>query len=209
MKKFNISVFIIILILLFTACSNQNNDVSIKQMHSGGEIPLFGLYSENEYRAYMDNKTIPEHFIRYENLVYLGDFEEVVFLEHAEALKYQSYMYGFVNGKNDISLYVYHSEDRESFKDDLKIITFQPNEDLRTLPSQESGVYIEQNVIYNYIKGELFSITWVSSGITYVMYTEPNLSNYKSGNDFINALLIKDEIAYAMEIFDQHISSSK
>ena len=208
MKKVNFLLFIIITILIFSSCNQANEPSRPSVEHSGGEIPLFGLYSEDEYNAYMADATLPEHFISYEQLSHLGLFESIVFLEDARSLKFESYLYQFVSGKEEINLYVYHSIEKfESYAKGQSVS--QTNTDLRTLPSNESGVYIEQNVIYNYIKGELFSVTWVRSGITYVMYTEPNLSNYKSGNDFINALLIKDEIASAMEIFDQHISSSK
>ena len=208
MKKLNIIAFIIMTILIFSSCNQANEPSRPSVEHSGGEIPLFGLYSEDEYNAYMADATLPEHFISYEQLSHLGLFESIVFLEDARSLKFESYLYQFGSGKEEINLYVYHSIEKFSSYAEGQSVS-QPNTDLRTLPSNESGVYIEQNVIYNYIKGELHTITWLSSGITYVMYATPSLSIYKSGNTFIKSLLIKDEIAYALDIFDQHISSTK
>ena len=82
MKKLNIIAFIIMTILIFSSC-NQANEPSQPIKPSGGEIPMVGLYSEDEYNAYMADATLPEHFISYEQLSHLGSFRSLVFLEHA------------------------------------------------------------------------------------------------------------------------------
>lgn len=226
MKKFNVLIFVILTVLIFSSCgqkgesqTNLNNDLynqSSSELSNDIDVSpsvedaVFGLYSEDEYGKYVTDMKLPDWFVSYDELSHIGAFDSVVFLENAGELKYSSYMYTLIGPNEKIYLYVYHSGAEQSLSmNNQPVISTQSNVNLRSLPDTTSGVYVENDVKYTYISGKLHTVEWIASDVTYLMYTSDGLANYHSGNSFIDSILNKNDIASAISYFDQQVNTSK
>ncbi len=226
MKKLNILIFIILTVFIFSSCGQKeeaptdlnkdvNNQSSVESSNDPDVSPsveheVFGLYSEDEYEKYVVDTTLPDSFVSYDELSHIGAFDSVVFLENANELKYNSYMYTLIGTNEKIYIYVYHSGVNESIStNDQSVIMTHSNTDLRSLSDTTSGIYIEGDAKYTYVLGNLHTIEWTTSNVTYVMYTSDGLSKYNSGNYFINSMLNKEKVASAISYFDGQLKTSK
>lgn len=226
MKKLNILIFIILTIFIFSSCgqkeepqtdlNNTVNNQSLAEPSNDTDVSpsvedaVIGLYSEDEYEKYVADTTLPDSFVSYDELSHIGAFDSVVFLENANELKYNSYMYTLIGSNEKIYIYVYHSGAKETIStNDQPVITTHSNTDLRSLSDTTSGIYIEGDAKYTYVLGNLHTIEWTTSNVTYVMYTSDGLSKYNSGNYFINSMLNKEEVASAISYFDEQLKTLK
>lgn len=226
MKKLNIMIFIIITVLIFSSCGQKdeaqtdlNNTINNQYLSESSndidvspsvEDAVIGLYSEDEYEKYIADAKLPDSFILYDELSHIGAFDSVVFLENANELKYNSYMYTLIGSNEKIYIYVYHSGAQETIStNNQPVIMTNGNTDLRSLSDTTSGVYIEGDAKYTYVLGNLHTIEWTTSDVTYVMYTSDGLSKYNSGNYFINSMLNKEEVASAISYFDEQLRTTK
>lgn len=226
MKKLNILIFITLTFFIFSSCGQKeepqtdlNNAVNNQSLAESSnntdaspsvEDAVFGLYSKGEYDKYVADTTLPVSFVSYDELSHIGAFDSVVFLENANELKYNSYMYTLIGSNEKIYIYIYHSGAKETISTNYQpVITTHSNTDLRYLSDTTSGIYIEGDAKYTYVLGNLHTIEWTTSNVTYVMYTSDGLSKYNSGNCFINSMLNKEEVASAISYFDEQLKTSK
>ena len=184
------------------------------------DIPTLNIESLREYRKFASENALPDHFITCEQLSCFGDFEHLVFLEGTAdpaALKYERYDYSFSNSPRDsrdqyVSLTLYYYTDGKYAKrkgdanvDPEKIISSVPDGNMRSIPNEQSGVYITDGVEYRYVKGRLLSIEWSDDNYVYILNTSSHLDTVTDKNELVNKFLTYGKTAQAIEDFYQSV----
>ena len=184
------------------------------------DIPTRNIESIHEYRKFVSENDPPDHFIPYEQLSCFGDFEHVVFLEATADpayLKYERYVYAFSNApleSRDQYVYLtmyYHTDSKYASKkgnadvDPAKIISSVPGGSMRSIPNEQSGVYITDGVEYCYVQGRLLSIEWSDDNYVYVLGTSSVLDTVTDKNELVNKFLTHGKTAEALEDFYQSL----
>ena len=142
----------------------QDNDNSIS-----GDEPLLGFYNISSYTKFVSKTDLPEDFVHYDDIKALGEFKEVVFLCDAENGDFSHYMYSLVDkNAGEFTLYVdkkpfYESEHTKN------VITEVDKSDMRSLDTEISGTYQQDNLRYVFISGKLISIEWKSGDWYYTI----------------------------------------
>ena len=182
------------------------------------DAPTLTIQSIHEYRKFVSENDPPDHFIPYEQLSCFGDFEHLVFLESTNDpahLKYERYVYAFSNApleSRDQYVYLtmyYHTDSKYASKkgnadvDPAKIISSVPGGSMRSIPNEQSGVYITDGVEYRYVKGRLLSIEWSDADYVYVLTGASLLDTVTDKNELVNQFLTHGKTAEALERFYQ------
>lgn len=156
--------------------TGEQQDEIIKPQE--GEHPLLTFESENEYAEFLDLNEMPDDFVTYDKIKTIGTFECLVFLSDAYAEDYSSYMYSLVDSEGfGITLYVDHSEGVLS---NLDSVSNLHGTDMRMLSDTRSGVFTSDGLKYQYVSGELLSISWETLNVNYTLCASgaPMLSTY-------------------------------
>ena len=180
------------------------------------DAPTLTIQSIHEYKKFVSENDLPDHFITYEQLSCFGDFEHLVFLEATNDpahLKYERYDYTFSNSlfesrdeRISLTLY-YHTDSKYAQRkgdanvDPGEIIPSFPGTDMRTIPDEQSGVYITDGVEYHYTKGRLRSIEWSDDDYVYVLTGTSLLDTITDKNELVNSFLTAGKTAEALEAF--------
>lgn len=170
-----------------------------------GERPLLTFESENEYAEFLDLNEMPNNFVTYDEIKTIGIFECLVFLSDAYAEDYSSYMYSLVDSEGfGITLYVDHNQGVLSNSDSVSNLH---GTNMRMLSDTRSGVFISEGLKYQYISGELFSISWKTQNINYTLcaFGEAMLSKYPiSESTFVGKMLNSNTSTQAFDtVFDK------
>ena len=164
------------------------------------EIPLLTLESMDMYTEFLNSNEMPDDFVLYDEISDVGDFEILIFLCNAYSHDYSSYLYGLVDSEGfEISLYVEHNTDEFSLETDSIIQVNKTNMSLLTDTSD--GDYIHDNIKYTYVSGELFSISWKTQNITYILCNggSPMFSDYPpTTSTFVGKMLNLDTATQAL-----------
>ena len=164
------------------------------------EIPLLTLESMDMYTEFLNSNEMPDDFVLYDEISDVGDFEILIFLCNAYSHDYSSYLYGLVDSEGfEISLYVEHNTDEFSLETDSIIQVNKTNMSLLTDTSD--GDYIHDNIKYTYVSGELFSISWKTQNITYILCKGgyPMFSDYPpTTSTFVGKMLNLDTATQAL-----------
>lgn len=142
----------------------QDNDNSIS-----GDEPLLGFYDISSYEKFIVQTDLPEDFVRYDNIKALGEFKGIVFLCDTEDGDFSYYMYSLIDkNAGEFTLYVdkkpfYESEHTKN------VITEVDKSDMRSLDTEISGTYQQDNLRYVFISGKLISIEWKSGDWYYTI----------------------------------------
>ncbi len=182
------------------------------------DAPTLTIQSIHEYKKFVSENDPPDHFIPYEQLSCLGNFEHVVFLEATADpayLKYERYDYTFSSSPLEsrdehvsLTLY-YHTDSKYASKkgtadvDPAKIISSVPDGSMRSIPNEQSGVYITDGVEYRYVQGRLLSIEWSDADYVYVLSGASLLDTVTDKNELVNQFLTHGKTAEALERFYQ------
>ena len=203
--------FLALCLCVLCACGSANDNSSApvdlnNEYTPGGEIPYFGLYSEEEYEDYLCN--LPLEFVFYDQISYIGDFISVVFLEDARDLHYNSYLYSLKSGNTDLMLYVSPHSDAVIIND---ILSQQTSIDLHYYPSKESGSYYDNDIEYKYKDGVLFSIGWSIGDLDFVLCTSSTswLGLYTPTNETMANLFNKENNIEALHFIKEKIRNTE
>lgn len=190
--------------MIICACGSHATISDSSQSHSpetgnhivmpeGGERPLLTLESIKEYQELINSGKLPSTFVQHEKISQIGDFKSLVFLSDALAGEYSSYMYNLVDASDyELALYVKHNATNQLTTSSITNVT---PENLRLLSEKSSGAYIRDELVYQYVSGELLSITWVNEEITYTMSGTSMLSDYPSTNSTFAGKLLNTDTA--------------
>lgn len=170
-----------------------------------GERPILTFESENEYKKFLNLAELPADFVSYDEIVAIGAFKGVVFLSDAYANDYSSYMYSLVDFEGfEITLYVDHSEEALSTANSVSKVN---KANMRLLSDTSSGVYVSGNIKYQYVSGELLSISWENQNINYTLCASgaPMLSDYPPAEStFVGKLFDTDTALKTLNtVFDE------
>ncbi len=181
-----------------------NNYGNINNGDALGDIPMLSIFSLDEYNYFLEVCELPDHFITYRDLRQIGDFKGFVVLENQATIKYKSYMYSFLDGDYDITLYVKHNDNELDTIQTEKNILNSSGIDMRRNIS--TGSYFNGDMEYYYIQGNLNSIEWKSNNIRLTFCSEPDLHAYQGDNPIINKLLNKNEASEIKGAFDTYLT---
>lgn len=172
--------------------SEQQNEI-IKSQE--GERPLLTFESQNEYTKFLNLNKMPDDFVSYNKINNIGTFKSLVFTSDAYNNDYSSYMYTLIDSIGfEITLYVDHNEGVLSKLDSISNLN---GKDMRLLSDTRSGVYISNGLKYQYVSGQLLSISWEFQDINYSLCSsEPSLlSNYPLTESTFVGKMINNETA--------------
>ena len=166
---------------------DHQNEIVIPQE---GERPLLTFEAKNEYTEFLSINEMPNDFVSYNEIDAIGTFKGLVFLSNAYAKDYTSYMYSLVDSEGfEITLYIDHSDD-VLLKSDS--VSSPDGTNMRLLSNADSGIYTSNGLKYQYISGELLSISWETLNINYTLCASgtPMLSNYPlTDSTFVGKML--------------------
>lgn len=158
-----------------------------------GERPLLTFESENEYIEFLGLNVMSDDFVSYDEIDDIGTFKGLVFLSDAYAKDYKSYMYSLVDSEGfEITLYVDHSD---GILPNLDSVSNLNGKNMRLLSNTSSGIYTSNGLNYQYVSGELLSISWETLNINYTLCASGNhmLSNYPlTQSTFVGKMLNSD-----------------
>ena len=219
MKKFMAVITAALCIALFVGCGsgtkitteNPKNTKNEQKTEDGTSALRFSptFESLSTYNEYVDEQTsagnVPEYFLGYEKLRFLGDFESVVLLPG-----FDQYLCTFNSRGTEFDMYVYHelSDYMKENPMDLSSNVFpeeiqpQNTKDMRAFGEGESvsnrHCYVFQNIRYTFFGGKLESISWYANG-TYCSLSAENYSSYPLiSNTFQSKLLNLDTAVQAI-----------
>ena len=212
MKKFFImSLCFLCVCVVFVSCTQTSSTTDTAQENnpihspSGGDHYTLDFIDLAEYRAYMKQANLPENFIHYDDIAYIGEFclfscihPDVVGEENWLKTGDEScgYYYSLSNGN-----YILHIDPAKSSalsNDKLISESVLPN-DLRSLNSTATGTVLIGSVQYEYLYGKLLGIKWVCDDIVFTLAISDN--TLEAPSDFIQNLFNKNTAASQIESF--------
>ena len=147
--------------------TNTNNLPKETVNPQDGERPLLTFETENEYMKFLNLVEMPANFVSYDEIVAIGAFNGLVFLSDAYTNDYSSYMYSLVDSEDfEITLYVDHNDAKESTETSVSKVT---STNMRLLSDTSDGVYVFDDIKYQYVSGKLLSISWKTQNINYTL----------------------------------------
>ena len=141
------------------------------------DIQLVTFVSLDEFEKFLIEKKINQNFINYGKISDMGEFVSFVFISDALS---EDYSRGFYTLKNadglEFGLYV-EPVDRTNISSLKQIFSVQSSTDMRTLGTEESGVYSLDGIEYIYVSGVLSSIIWESDDVMFTVLLDSNITN--------------------------------
>ena len=218
MKKILLLTLLFCLILSLCSCeikfgvnSNKMNNEDITSNKStvlpNGERPLMTVETIKQYNKMLDSKILPQDFVKYEDLKALGEFKAFVFLSDAGNNDYSSYLYSLADSSGaELSIYVDHNKENNTSATLQKIENIKTN-NMRQIPDEISGRYIEGGLVYKYVSGKLLSISWTNEGITYTLCGSVMLVDYPIiDSTFVGKMLNVDS---ALKTFNEFFKADE
>lgn len=132
----------------------------------------FGCYNGlADYERFMEKYTMPDGFVRYEDVSEFGDINALYFTSDGYEGDYSRYVYCLVDKHGrEMGLCIFQNkDDYEPF-----IVGELTNEDInptdmRQLKEMKNGIYEIDGMKYQYSDGELYGISWTAAGIGYLL----------------------------------------
>ncbi len=158
------------------------------------DIKQLYFYSYTEYEKFIKMDVLPDSFVEYKDISVLGEFDGMVFLSDAVYKQdFSEYMYNLaVDEEYSFALYVYEKGNDYIPSSPPQSVSKVNISDLRTIDTdQKRAEYTDGDYKYFYIDGKLQSITWINSGMEFVLSSSKlQLSQYTlKENDAISSLL--------------------
>lgn len=157
--------------------------------------PSQAFYDYDEYLNWLDSADyLPETFIPYETLSFIGAFDGVVCLSNT------NFMYNFIDA-NGVELYLYVYLNVDSGQSDSSvaspILTAIDQIDMRFYPNEASGAMSVGDLEYYYIKGKLSSIKWRTDTTQFILCGVKSFGDYPAKFEhetFVSKMLTKSKI---------------
>lgn len=160
-----------------SSASNESTSSETVSGEGNSDIivyPLsFGCYNGlADYESFMEKYTMPDGFVRYEDISEFGDINALYFTSNGYKGDYSRYAYYLVdkNGR-EMELLIYQDKDDyepfivgEITDEDINAT------DMRQLNNGKNGIYEIDGIKYQYSNhGELYGISWTAAGIGYLL----------------------------------------
>ena len=225
MKKILLFILITILFLL-TSCNINNLNTNQTSNTSGDSTnidyyesqsddmgyvdePAIDFYTFEEYELYFgDMEELPPGFVPYDAVREIGEFKSLVILCVFDSGMYNWGLYSFID-ENGANILLYYEPLEIGEIPSNVIFPSSVSEDLRTLKTEESGIYTCDDLQYRYFYGKLYSITWVSDNIRFILVSgDSELGDYEIGakQTFVQSMLNPQTAASAVNQFNANVS---
>ncbi len=205
MKKLLCLLLVCLLTVSMLSCAStptkeENNENNVSTMPSNetqGDIPLLTFSTLEEYKAFMQENEVPDHFVAYEDITALGEFDSLVFTE-GYPLRYQTYFYSFTN---EVTLTVNHEEE---LRYPWTVNSAPPTGlDLRTHEAGNGHCQI-YDMTYSYVLGgKLHAVRWRSGE---VWFTVGGFLEYEGGSETVDLLLNKETAPNFKAMCDEYVA---
>lgn len=148
------------------------------------DIPLVTLESKDAYTKFLNSVKLPNDFVSHDKIDAIGDFATLVFLSNDGLW----YVYSLVDSEGyKCALYVDHRDEVLSTESSVSNVT---NANMRLLSDESKGSYVSDSIVYKYISGKLFTISWKEQNITYTLMGNSLLYDYPlTDSTFIGKML--------------------
>ncbi len=171
-----------------TTAKTESTTVNV----AGGCAISVTIEDYDEYISFITSMGMPDSFVTYDELSFLGSFKAFICPPFASAKELTQYIYDFKDSNGyDIAIDIRPikntiSTDNILMLDDVK--------DYRYLSSDERGVFTTNGLTYQYLRGELSCIEFKYNDMQFVISGNGMLSDYPvNGEDtFMSRLLSAD-----------------
>ena len=157
--------------------------------------PSQAFYDYDEYLNWLDSADyLPETFIPYETLSFIGAFDGVVCLSNT------NFMYNFIDANGvDVNLYIYLNIDIVPPFERPVVAVLEPINltDMRFYPNEASGVMYVGDWEYYYVNGKLCSIWWQNGTTQFILggqLSSGDQSTKYEHETFVSKMLTKSKI---------------
>ena len=152
---------------------------------------MLTIESVPEYTQLLNSGKLPADFVAYDKIDAIGAFESFIVLSDAYNSDYSSCMYGLVDSEGvRITLYIDSSDKTPSTADSVLSVN---KANMRLLSGTGSGIYVSDDVKYQYVSGKLLSVSWENQGMIYTLCGTPMLSDYPhTASTFVGKMLNAD-----------------
>ncbi len=150
----------------------------------------------DEYVSFITTMGMPDSFMTYEELSFLGSFKAFICPPFASAKELTQYMYDFKDSNGyDIAIDIRPVKNQISTEN---ILMLNNVTDYRKLSSDERGVATINGLTYSYVKGSLLTIEFVYENMQFVISGNSVLSDYPvNGEDTFMSRLLSPATAKA------------
>ncbi len=199
----------------------ENTDKKEDETNTALDTRLLSLFSLSEYNSYFEENadSIPEHFITYDMISHLGEFDAFMCSERRFNIQYRAYTYqirsGIAGGQDSgrTTLTIMHDQKQSDQMGNAAVIFDNSNENLLTCPGEATGIYTLNGIQYVYRNGNLWCVMWKSNGVSF-MYSRDGGNTFvdndvKTDTEFLSKLFTKSGAAEAVKLFDEMINEAK
>ena len=162
-----------------------------------------------EYISFITSMGMPDSFITYDELSFLGSFKAFICPPFASAKELTQYIYDFKDSNGyDIAIDIRPIKNTVSTDN---ILMLDDVKDYRYLSSDERGIFTTNGLTYRYLKGELSCIEFKYNDMQFVISGNGMLSDYPvNGEDtFMSKLLSADTAKDAAAQLSDLIAEAK
>ena len=163
---------------------------------AGGCAISVTIEDYDEYISFITSIGMPDSFVTYDELSFLGSFKAFICPPFASAKELTQYIYEFKDSNGyDIAISIKPMNNQISTEN---ILMLNNVTDYRKLSSEEKGVAIINGFTYCYVKGNLLSIKFVYENMQFVITGNSVLSDYPTnGTDTFMSRLLSPATAKA------------
>lgn len=195
-----------------TTTTSPDDDVVVEY------APVKVLKSLEEYRQYLETAELPEGFITYEQLTWIGNHFDTMAYRTKDAADYPFHSYSIISTMNErqfgymIGCY-YNGEFPLEYQNCTTYSSEDMPKDLRTISIEEADSTCFVRLIYNdklqyvYDCGEIISIILEIDGVRITLESGDYLP-LQYGDPIFDQFLDRDTAAEAYENFAAHIRGS-
>ena len=161
------------------------------------------IYTKAEYDSFVDgNKKLPSNFVYFDQVSSFGEFFGFVDISVLGDAEFSDYHYGFTSptGKY-VSLDISHRDAKTKVVSTKEYLMAENGVDLRFRADGASGTVLMPYGEYQYVDGELLSISWITDGTAWTLYGDVMLAEYDTDDmdTAISRLLSPDTAEAAMK----------
>ena len=163
----------------------------------------------DEYISFITSMGMPDSFVTYDELSFLGSFKAFICPPFASAKELTQYIYDFKDSNGyDVAIAIQPMNNQISTEN---ILMLNNVTDYRKLSSEEKGVATINGFTYCYVKGNLLSIKFVYENMQFVITGNSVLSDYPINGDdtFMSKLLSADTAKGAAAQLSDLIAEAK
>ena len=191
-----------------TKATTAKTEATTGSVAGGCEISVT-IEDYDEYISFITSMGMPDSFITYDELSFLGNFKMFICPPFASAKELTQYIYDFKDSNGyDIAIDIRPIKNTVSTDN---ILMLDDVKDYRYLSSDERGIFTTNGLTYRYLKGELSCIEFKYNDMQFVISGNGMLSDYPVNgvNTFMSKLLSADTAKDAAAQLSDLIAEAK